>query len=94
MRRTQIQVDEPTYEALRHRAFERGISIAALVREILHESLGTKGVKRFRVKDLHFIGIGSGEPTEYDPISERHDEFLGDELYRDILEKSGRTPTE
>ena len=88
MKRTQIQIKDDTYEQLRKRAFEENTSIAAVIRDILDDSLGTKRPKLFRLKDLHFVGIGSSEPSEYDPISERHDEFLGDELYREIVEKA------
>ncbi|MBI2321382.1 MAG: ribbon-helix-helix protein, CopG family [Chloroflexi bacterium] len=35
MKRTQIQLDEPTYERLRRRAFEQGRSMSAVARDIL-----------------------------------------------------------
>ena len=57
MRRTQIQLDERTYETLRRRAFEKGCSISSLVREVLAYSLGTgKPKQRTSIKDFSFIG--------------------------------------
>ena len=41
MKRTQIQLDERTYELLRRKAFERGCSISAYVREVLAVLLGS-----------------------------------------------------
>ncbi len=39
MHRTQVSLDEPLYEELRRRAFERRISMAQMVREALVEYL-------------------------------------------------------
>lgn len=88
MRRTQIQIEEETYQLLRRRAFERGKSVASIVRELLNESLGAKRGRSFRIEDLRFIGIGHSEPSPFDPISERHDEYLGEALYQEIIEKA------
>ena len=51
MRRTQIQLDEATYELLRRRAFEQGVSISALVREALREHLSIGRAPR-RLQDF------------------------------------------
>jgi hypothetical protein len=40
MHRTQVSLDEPLYEALRQRAFDRRISMSAMVREALADYLG------------------------------------------------------
>lgn len=42
MRRTQIQLDERTYETLRRRAFEKGCSVSSYVREVLAYALGDR----------------------------------------------------
>lgn len=75
MRRTQLQIDEPTYELLRKRAFERGISMSALLREALTEYLVPQH-RRLRLEDFSFVGSGRSEDTDLAPVSERHDEAL------------------
>lgn len=83
MRRTQIQLDERTYEALRRRAFEKGCSISSLVREVLAYSLGTgKPKQRTSIKDFSFIGAGRSRQGRLSPVSERHDEALEDALLK------------
>ena len=77
MRRTQIQLDERTYEILRRRAFEKGCSISSYVREVLAYSLGTaKGKPKPSVDDFSFIGAGRSRQGRLSPVSERHDEAL------------------
>jgi hypothetical protein len=77
MRRTQIQLDERTYETLRRQAFQKGCSISSLVRELLADSLGTaKAKRRTSLKDFAFIGAGQSRQGRLSPVSERHDEAL------------------
>jgi len=40
MHRTQFSLDEPLYEALRRRAFDRRVSMSEVVREALADYLG------------------------------------------------------
>jgi len=80
MKRTQIQLDEATYERLRRRAFEKGVSMAALIRELLQESLGTRPTRRMRLEDFRLIGAGRSQTSALDPISERHDEALAEDF--------------
>jgi plasmid stability protein len=84
MKRTQIQLDERTYEILRRRAFEQGRSISSYVREVLAYSLGTiKSKQKLSLKDLSFIGAGRSRQGKLSPVSERHDEALAEALLRD-----------
>jgi len=77
MKRTQIQLDERTYEALRRRAFKKGCSMSALVRELLAHSLKMgKAKKRPSIKDFTFVGAGHSRQGRLSPVSERHDEAL------------------
>ena len=46
MRRTQVQLDEVTYQALKREAFERGVSMSALLRELLREQLNPAAAPR------------------------------------------------
>ncbi|HEV8307373.1 MAG TPA: hypothetical protein VGW35_06860 [Methylomirabilota bacterium] len=79
MRRAQIQLDERTYAVLRRRAFERGCSFSALVREMLAGSLGRRAPKqRLTLKQFGFIGVGRSRQGRLSPVSERHDEALAD----------------
>ena len=86
MRRTQIQLDEPTYQLLRRRAFEQGVSMASLLREAVGQYLAPKQ-KQWRVEDFTFIGAGHSDDGDLAPVSERHDEALAEDLYRELEEK-------
>ena len=76
MKRTQVQLDEATYELLRRRAYERGVSMASLVRESLSEYLVAGASSSNSFDDFRFIGIGRSDQGNLAPISERHDEAL------------------
>ena len=83
MRRTQIQLDDKTYAALRRRAYEQGRSISALARELLAQSLGARRpTRRLTLKDFPFVGVGSSHQGPESPVSERHDEALVDAILR------------
>jgi hypothetical protein len=75
MRRMQIQLDEPTYQLLRKHAFERGMSMAALLREALHQYLGLPS-RPMRFEEFTFVASGCSEQADLAPVSERHDEAL------------------
>lgn len=86
MRRTQLQLDEPTYQLLRRRAFERGISMSAFLREVLSDYLApSKGYRRF--EDFTFVGAGRSDQGDLAPVSERHDEALAQALAQELAEK-------
>lgn len=71
MIRTQLQLDEKTYEEVRRIAHQKRESMSAVVRDILHEHLQiTRGENRI---NLSFIGAGSSGRSD---ISVRHDEAL------------------
>ena len=77
MRRTQIQLDEPTYAELRRRAYEEGRSMAALIREALAHAFGTgTPPRRLSLSDFSFVGTGRSRQGALSPVSERHDEAL------------------
>ncbi len=81
MRRTQIQLDEETYETLRRRAFEKGCSISSMVRDLLAQSLRARKPKRkLAIKDFTFIAAGRSRQGRLSPVSERHDEALAEAL--------------
>lgn len=75
MKRTQIQLDDPTYQLLRKRAFERGMSVSALLREMLAQYLAPSPSEH-RLEDLTFVGPGHSVRGDLAPVSERHDEVL------------------
>ena len=83
MKRTQVQLEEDTYQLLRHKAFQRGISMSALLREMLREHLEAEPKqKRKSLADFGFIAAGQSKQGEYSPVSERHDEALAEEFAR------------
>jgi hypothetical protein len=75
MVRTQLQLDEPTYEALRRVAHRRRTSMSSVVRDILHEHLQIKGSTDYT--KLSFIGAGASGRSD---VSERHDELLAEDF--------------
>ena len=81
MIRTQISFDEGQYRELLARARERGVSMAAFVRDAVDEKLRTEGADRERIKQraLSVIGIARGPGL---PIGRDHDRYL-DEAYGD-----------
>ena len=76
MRRTQIQLDEQTYQLARRRAYQQGKSLSAVVRETLAEAFGREPARRLALKDFTSIGIGRSRQGSLAPVSERHDEAL------------------
>ena len=81
MKRTQIQLDEATYEAVRRRAFEQGRSMSSLVRETLSAAFGAPASKQHRtIDDFTFVGMGS-EPDPPDvPVSVDHDKWYAEAI--------------
>lgn len=84
MKRTQIQLDEATFEAVRRRAYEQGRSMASVVRETLAESFGTsaQSAKRaWTLEDFTFIGMGRDPHPPADvPVSEDHDKWYAETI--------------
>ena len=81
MKRTQLQLEEPVYDALRRRAYERRTSIAGVVREALKAYLvlpaqpGPRG-RPVPVRRPSFVGSFRSDDGALAPVSERHDEAL------------------
>ena len=80
MKRTQIQLDEQTYQVLREKAHQRGVSMAHVVREALEQYLTGPPKRKLTLADFKFIAYGKSDPdapTEY-----------GDIVYEEMREKS------
>ena len=77
MKRTQIQLDEATYEAVRRRAFEQGRSMASIVREALSKAFDAPAAKPARtIEDFTFVGMGTDPNPPLDlPVSVNHDRW-------------------
>ena len=82
MKRTQIQLDEPTYKLARQKAFDEGVSMASVVREALRQYLTSDQPYTPTIEDLGFVGIGRSEQGDLMPVSERHDEALAEAIAR------------
>ena len=80
MRRTQVQLDEATYEFVQRRALSEGKSVAAVIREALEQRPTPPIHRRMTVDDFTFIGSGRSKPTAPHPLSERHDEALAEDF--------------
>ncbi len=86
MKRTQIQLDDATYEAVRRRAFKDGRSMASVVRDTLAEALGTTARnrnKKWTIEDFTFIGMGTDpDPPPDVPVSVDHDKWYAQAIAR------------
>ena len=80
MKRTQLQLDETTYEAVRAAAFTRGTSMAAVIRESLQQYFADDATAGWTLDDLSFVGAGRSAGTGPLPVSERHDEALAEDF--------------
>lgn len=81
MVRTQVQLTEAQFEALKARASEEGRSMADVVRALVDESLarpGRPGPAERRRRALGAIGVLGKGPRD---LSRRHDDHLA-EAYR------------
>lgn len=63
MHRTQISLEPEQYRQLGEEARLRGISLAALIRNLIDEHLGRQRPEQDPRDDLIGIGQGSGEPV-------------------------------
>ena len=81
MRRTQIQLDEATYQALKRKAFDCGVSMSALLRELVRGQLILARAPR-SLENFTFIGSGQSKQGRLAPVSERHDEALAEDFAR------------
>jgi siderophore synthetase component len=79
MKRTQVQLDESAYRSLKRRAFERGVSMSAILRELLREEFAPAPSRR-SVESFQFIGSGQSDHGHLVPISARHDEALEEDF--------------
>lgn len=75
MVRTQLQIDESTYEALREAAHRQRKSMSAIVRDILQEHLQRE--KKPEMRTFSFVGSGSSGESD---VSARHDEYLAEDF--------------
>jgi ribbon-helix-helix CopG family protein len=80
VKRTQIQLDEATYEAVRQRSYEERRSMSAVIRDLVARSVGTTASKPpgRPIAKFSFIGAGRSRQGRLSPVSERHDEALAD----------------
>jgi plasmid stability protein len=85
MKRTQIQLDEETYEALRLRAFQEKQSFASIVRSSLREQIlaAPRKVKR-PLRTFSFIASGRSQGKGSGKISENHDSELARAINHDF----------
>jgi predicted DNA-binding ribbon-helix-helix protein len=76
--RTLVQLEESLYQQLRDLAHERGLSLSALVRELLNKALhGPAKKKKMKIDQFKFIGSGRSKEKN---ISERHDDYLAEDI--------------
>jgi plasmid stability protein len=77
MTRTQLQLDDDTYDALRRRAYEQRKSLSAVARDILRSGLGLAEGRGDQKQSFAFFASGRSGRSD---ISVRHDEALGEDF--------------
>ena len=94
MKRTRIQLDDATHEAVRRQTLEPRRSMASVVRETLSEALGTRSAPPPRsVEELTFVGLGSDPNPPADiPASEDHDRWYAEAVAHRFEQATRREP--
>lgn len=81
MKRTQIQLEESTWQVLREQAFQNKSSVAGLIRRILETQVSQgKRKRKLRMEDFSFIDSGRSKGKGAGKISENHDEEFADSI--------------
>jgi hypothetical protein len=90
MKRTQLQLTEPVYEALRRRAHGRKTSVAGVVREAIQQYLAVRPQQGPTTGNgklppgFSWVGIGASRAESGRPVSVHHDEYLARALSREL----------
>lgn len=72
--RTQVQLKPEQHRKLKEEAFRRGMSLSALVREILEQRYARRPPKKIDLeKAWAFVGAGRDSATD---VSVHHDDYL------------------
>jgi hypothetical protein len=77
MVRTQVQLTEEQMERLRRASVERGVSIAALIREAVDRTLEVSDRERRWELAMSVVGTSRDVDGATD-VSERHDDYFAD----------------
>jgi len=77
MVRMQVQLTNEQVTALRRRAADRGVSVAALVREAVDQDLERSLTDRRWERAIAAAGVGHSEHID---ISVRHDDYLAEDF--------------
>ncbi len=80
MKRTQLQLDDDTYQKLRGKAFQEGVSMARIIREAVAEYLTEAPKQHTPIERYSFVGSGRSTGSNSRPISERHDDALAEDF--------------
>jgi hypothetical protein len=78
MIRTQISLTEKQMSRLRRAASDRGVSIAAVIREAVDRFVPDEGAARLERQERAF-GLAGAFSSGHRDTAERHDEVLGEE---------------
>lgn len=85
--RTMVYLDSSQMEALRRMARRERVSLAELIRRAVDRYLKPESVSPPVPREAYerLIGFFSDDVTD---VSERHDHYIGEALYREYLEHS------
>lgn len=78
MKRTQVLLDEQTYNQVKRMAYNKGKSMSAVIRELLGKAIRPAPSKDRAIALSDFSFIGSAHEKEPDDVSVRHDDVLGE----------------
>jgi len=91
MRRTQIQLEENVFEALRAQAFQEKCSLASLIRATLRQSFPHAEEKHIAHSVQSFSFMGKGKSAQKS-VSKRHDKALWEEAQGAVSKLSALKP--
>ncbi len=86
MKRIPIGLTEPQHERLRREARRRHVSVAALVRDAVDRAYPEEDDARRAAWERSLAVIGTFHSGASD-VAERHDEYLAEALYDDMMQK-------
>ena len=85
--RTMVYLEEPQMKELKDKTRHEHVSVAELVRRVVHRYLKPESVSPPVPREAYekLVGIFSSDDTD---VSDRHDHYLGKALYREHIENA------
>ena len=78
MKRTQIQLDDSTYQLVKNKAYAENRSMASLIRDAVDEYIGTKRKPLKSLRDLKFVASRRSDQSDHRSGSVHHDDIFAE----------------